>query len=149
VFLNANPETTPLALRANVEHNHAVHETVVIVTVETRKVPHVAARDRVTIDDLGYRDDGITHLTLRYGFQDNVNVPRALRAAAKHMEGETDLHAVSYFVSRINVEATRAPGMPRWRKRLFVAIARNAASPIEYFGLPDERTVTVSSDIEL
>jgi KUP system potassium uptake protein len=149
VFLNANPETTPLALRANVEHNHAVHETVVIVTVETLKVPHVSTRDRVTVDDLGYRDDGITHLTLRYGFQDNVNVPRALRAAAKHIETDVDLHAVSYFVSRINIETTRAPGMPRWRKRLFVAIARNAASPIEYFGLPDERTVTVSSTVEL
>jgi len=149
VFLNANPDTTPLALRANLEHNRAVHESVVIVTVNTLKVPHVPSRDRVTVDDLGYRDDGITHLTLRYGFQDNVNVPRALRAAAKHIEGDVDLHAVSYFVSRINIETTRAPGMPRWRKRLFVAIARNAASPIDYFGLPDERTVTVSSRIEL
>ena len=26
VFLNANPETTPLALRANVEHNHVLHD---------------------------------------------------------------------------------------------------------------------------
>jgi hypothetical protein len=26
VFLNANPKTTPLALRANVEHNHVLHE---------------------------------------------------------------------------------------------------------------------------
>jgi KUP system potassium uptake protein len=149
VFLNANPETTPLALRANLEHNRAVHETVVIVTVNMLKVPHVASRDRVTVDDLGYRDDGITHLTLRYGFQDRVNVPRALRAAAKHVEGEVDLQAVSYFVSRINIVPTKAPGMPRWRKRLFVAIARNAASPVTYFGLPDERTVTVSSRIEL
>jgi KUP system potassium uptake protein len=149
VFLNANPETTPLALRANVEHNRAVHESVVIVTVETMKVPHVHSRERVSVDDLGYRDDGITHLTLRYGFQDNVNVPRALRAAARHIEGDVDLSAVSYFVSRINIETTRAPGMPRWRKRLFVAIARNAASPVDYFALPDERTVTVSSTIEL
>jgi KUP system potassium uptake protein len=149
VFLNANPKTTPLALRANLEHNRAVHESVVIVTVNTMKVPHIHARDRVTVDDLGYQDDGITHLTLRYGFQDNVNVPRALRAAARHMEGEVDLSAVSYFVSRINIETTRAPGMSRWRKRLFVAIARNAASPVEYFGLPDERTVVVSSTVEL
>jgi KUP system potassium uptake protein len=149
VFLNANPKTTPLALRANLDHNYAVHQSVVIVTVNTLKVPHVHARDRVTVDDLGYRDDGITHLTLRYGFQDNVNVPRALRAAAKHIEGDLDLSAVSYFVSRINIETTRAPGMMRWRKHLFVAIARNAASPVDYFGLPDERTVVVSSTVEL
>jgi KUP system potassium uptake protein len=25
VFLNSNPKTTPLALRANVEHNHVLH----------------------------------------------------------------------------------------------------------------------------
>jgi len=67
VFLNANIETTPLALRANVEHNHTVHENVVIVSVQTLKVPHVPERDRVRIDDLGYRDDGINHVTAYYG----------------------------------------------------------------------------------
>jgi KUP system potassium uptake protein len=149
VFLNANPETTPLALRANVEHNHAVHETVLIVTVQTLKVPHVPARERVTVDDLGYRDDGITHLTLRYGFQDHVNVPRALRAAAKHMEGDVDFDAVSYFVSRIRLEPTKRPGMAMWRKRLFIAIARNAADPVAYYKLPDEQTVVMGSTIEL
>ena len=34
IFLDANPETTPLALRDNVEHNHVLHESVVIVSVE-------------------------------------------------------------------------------------------------------------------
>ena len=35
--------------------------------------------------------------------------------------------------------------MPAWRKRLFVAMARNAASPVEYFNLPPERVVTLGS----
>jgi KUP system potassium uptake protein len=39
--------------------------------------------------------------------------------------------------------------MARWRKRLFVAIARNAASPVAYFGLPDDRTVVVAAYVEL
>jgi KUP system potassium uptake protein len=38
---------------------------------------------------------------------------------------------------------TDAPGMPRWRKRLFMAVARNAGDPVAYFGLPDERTVAM------
>ena len=41
VFLNANPETTPLALRANVEHNHVLHECVLIVSLTTERVPYV------------------------------------------------------------------------------------------------------------
>ena len=39
VFLNANRETTPLALRANVEHNRIVHENVIIVCVADRAGP--------------------------------------------------------------------------------------------------------------
>jgi KUP system potassium uptake protein len=39
--------------------------------------------------------------------------------------------------------------MARWRKRLFVAMARNAASQAEYFRLPRDRTVILGSSIEL
>ena len=35
VFLNRGKETAPLAMRANVEHNHVLHEHVVILSVET------------------------------------------------------------------------------------------------------------------
>jgi KUP system potassium uptake protein len=149
VFLNANIETTPLALRANLEHNRSVHENVVIVSVQTLRVPHVPEEERVTVDDLGYRDDGLTHVTVRYGFQDTIDIPRTLRLAAARMESEVDLDAVSYFISRITIVPTDAPGMARWRKKLFTAIARNAANPVAYFGLPDDRTVVMGSHIEL
>jgi KUP system potassium uptake protein len=149
VFLNANIDTTPLALRANLEHNRAVHENVVIVSVQTLRVPHVPEEDRVTVDDLGYRDDGMTHLSVCYGFQDMIDIPRTLRLAAHRMESDVDLDAVSYFISRITIVATDAPGMARWRKKLFTLIARNAADPVPYFGLPDDRTVVMGSHIEL
>ena len=149
IFLDANPQTTPLALRANVEHNCVLHESVVIVTVVTLNVPHVDEEERVTVDDLGYRDDGITHLTASFGFQDDLDVPRTLRHAAKRLEREVDFEAVSYFLSRITIIAGDEPGMARWRKKLFTAIARNAASPVPYFHLPDERTIVMSAHIEL
>jgi KUP system potassium uptake protein len=37
--------------------------------------------------------------------------------------------------------------MKRWRKKLFVTMARNAASPIEAFCLPTERTVMMGSQV--
>jgi KUP system potassium uptake protein len=149
VFLNARIETTPLALRANVEHNHTVHESVVIVSVQTLSVPYVRADDRVTVDDLGYRDDGITHVTACFGYQDTIDIPHTLRLARDRFEGELDLDGASYFLSRITIVPTSAPGMRMWRKRLFVVIARNASDPVPYFGLPDDRTVVLGSNIEL
>jgi KUP system potassium uptake protein len=149
VFLNANLETTPLALRENLEHNLIVHACVVIISVEVLRVPHVPEAERVSVDDLGYRDDGITHLTARFGFQDMIDVPGTLRMAADQVEGDIDIARASYFLSRITILPTRAPGMAMWRKKLFVVIARNAANPVAYFGLPDDRTVVMASHIEL
>jgi KUP system potassium uptake protein len=150
VYLNARPETTPLAMRAGVEHTGALHATVVIISIETTKAPYVPESERLTIDDLGYEDDGITHLTARFGFQDSPNVPRLLALAHEiGLESDVDVEGAVYFLSQVSVTPTAAPGMRRWRKRLFVAMARNAASPVDYFHLPRERTVTLGSQIEL
>jgi KUP system potassium uptake protein len=148
VFLNASKETTPLAMRANVEHNNTLHRSAVILSIETLNVPHVPESDQVSIDDLGYKDDGISHVTARIGFQDRIDVPRILRdAVARGLEGDCEPSTASYFVSRMTLVATDAPGMARWRKRLFVAIARNAANPVVYYALPVERTVVMGSQI--
>jgi len=149
VYLNANADTTPLALRANLEHNDTVHETVVIVSIQTLNVPHVREAKRVVVDTLGDGSDGICRVTARFGFQDDIDVPALLRGSAGRLEGEIDLEAVSYFVSKMTIVPTRAPGMSRWRKRLFVAVARNAANPVGYFKLPDEHTVVMGAHIEL
>jgi KUP system potassium uptake protein len=149
VYLNANADTTPLALRENLRHNHAVHETVLIVSVQTVNVPHVQESKRLLVDELGYKDDGICRISARFGFQDDIDVPEVLRRSVEQMEGDVDLDTASYFISRTTVVPTSAPGMRRWRKRLFVAVLRNAANPVRYFKLPDDRTVVMGAHIEL
>ena len=148
VFLNATKDNTPLAMRANVEHNHTLHRSVVIMSIDTQRVPNVPEADQVSIDDLGYRDDGISHVTARVGFQDDIVVPRLLQLAAERgLERDCDVATASYFLSRMTLVATDAPGMSSWRKRLFVAVARNASDPVAYFGLPDERTVAMGRHV--
>ncbi|WIB11796.1 potassium transporter Kup [Curtobacterium sp. MCPF17_052] len=81
VFPHPNKETTPLALRANVEHNGVVHQRVIIVSVLTANVPHVALEEAFRRDELGYDDDGIDHITITFGFSDDQDLPAAMRAA--------------------------------------------------------------------
>jgi KUP system potassium uptake protein len=151
IFLNANIETTPLALRANVEHNHTLHKTVVILSIVVAKVPHIPEAERLVFDDLGHTDDGVIHLTARLGFQDEPDVPRILRqAAARPDAGEIagiDTDSVSYFLSRIAIVRTDAKGMQAWRKRLFLTVAHNAASPVDYFRLPADRSVIMGAHV--
>jgi KUP system potassium uptake protein len=149
VYFNANADSTPLALRENLRHNETIHETVVIVSVHTINVPHVQESKRLVVDELGYKDDGICRITARYGFQDDIDVPSVLHASAERIEGDVRLDTASYFISKTTIVPTAAPGMSRWRKRLFVAVSRNAANPVMYFKLPDERTVVLGTHIEL
>ena len=151
VFLSANPTKTPLALRANVEHNHVLHERVIIVSLETARVPHIAEAKRLRADHLGHPADGITVLMARFGFQDEPNVPATLRLAAERnlLEGTLDVDQASYFLSQITIVPTDAPGMSSWRKRLFLTMAHNAAHPAAYFRLPDDRTITIGERIDV
>jgi len=149
IYLNANRDTAPLALRANLEHNEIVHASVVIVSIETLTVPYVQPSKRIKVDDLGYADDGLCHITLRFGFQDDIDVPAELRRALEQIEGKVDLDEASYFISKITIVATREKGMRMWRKKLFVAVARNASNPVQYFKLPDDHTVVMGGLVEL
>jgi KUP system potassium uptake protein len=151
VFLTSNPKTAPLALRANVQHNHVLHERVIIVSIETARVPHVTVAKRLRDHHLGHPADGITVLTVRFGFQDAPNVPQTLRLAVERnlLEGTLDIDRACYFLSQITIVPTDAPGMSTWRKRLFLAMAHNADNPAAYFRLPDDRTVTIGERIGL
>jgi KUP system potassium uptake protein len=150
VFLNRGKRSAPLAMRANVEHNHILHEHVVILSIETLPVPHVPAAERIAIDDLGYADDGITHVGARFGYMDEPNVPAVLRlAVAAGLECPLEVDDASYFLSTIKLVTGDAPGMSRWRKHLFVATSQITADAAEYFGLPRERTVIMGSRIEV
>ncbi|WP_371688557.1 hypothetical protein [Micromonospora sp. KC207] len=148
MFPHPNKETTPLALRANVAHNHVRHEKIVIVTGHTENVPHIPWDERLTIDDLGDADDGIIHITAVFGFHDPTDFPEVLRRCATHPLAEgIDSYQVSYFVSRITLRCTRTPGMATWRKRLFIALAHNAASHAEFLHLPEELTIVLSAEV--
>ncbi|MBA2523849.1 MAG: KUP/HAK/KT family potassium transporter, partial [Solirubrobacterales bacterium] len=68
VFLSRGEGRAPLAMRANVEHNHALHESTVLLTLETTSSPRSDPDERISVADLGFSDDGISHVTARLGY---------------------------------------------------------------------------------
>ncbi|HZE06450.1 MAG TPA: KUP/HAK/KT family potassium transporter [Solirubrobacteraceae bacterium] len=151
VFLNPGKATTPLALRAQVEHNHAFHDKVVIVSLDPVGIPRVDRKDRFVSELLGKGLFKVVHLTIHVGYHDSWNVPAALVEARKRgfLDRNLDLEHASYFVSRMTITPSDAPGLARWRKQLFIGMARNATSPIDAFGLPGARTVMTGSQVAI
>ncbi len=105
VFLNPNKDTTPLALRAEVEHTHVLHEKVVIVSVDTVSIPHVDTFDQFAVERMGRGLFKVFHVTMRVGYHDRLNIPGLLKLARMRglLERNLDLEHTSYFVSRITI----------------------------------------------
>jgi KUP system potassium uptake protein len=159
VFPHPTKETTPLALRANVDFNKVLHEHVVLISVQPQNVPYVSEDERLEVDPLTYADDGIVHVFARFGFQDDQDLPAVLRQAVGMSEElDFDPDDALYFLSRLSILQRPKTGrqtpegqrpMWRWRKRLFIAMAHNAANPATSFHLPEHRTILVGADLEL
>lgn len=150
VFLNRGIETAPLAMRANVKYNRMLHEHVVVLSLETATVPRVADGARLAVDDLGYRDDGIIHVTATYGYMDRPDVPAALALLdSARTEGPLDLAGATYFLSKVDLVMGKKPSMAPWRTRLFIGTSYITSDAAAYFRLPLDRTVILGSRIEV
>ncbi|MFL5908295.1 MAG: potassium transporter Kup [Solirubrobacterales bacterium] len=149
IFMNRGKETAPLSMLECVEYLHSLHEHSVILSLDTLPVPRVPRSQRLEIDDLGFRDDGITFVRAKYGYFEKFDVPAIVRQLAESkVEMSLEPHEASYFLSKVELRPSKKPGMSQWRKRLFLATAVISAEPADYFRLPRTRTVFLGSQIE-
>ncbi|MDB4933352.1 MAG: Kup system potassium uptake protein [Labilithrix sp.] len=143
VFMASSAVGTPPALLHHFKHNQALHERLVLLTVESVPIPEVAPGDRLTVVDKG---NGVTHVTARYGFMEQPNIPKTL-AACPSLTLEP--MRTSYYLGRETLLTTGTSKMARWRKWLFAFISRNARPATAYFGLPANRVVELGMQIDL
>ena len=156
VFMNRGKETAPLSMRACVDHLHALQEQVIVLSLETLPTPRIAQADRLEIDNLGYKDDGITFVRAKHGYAEHYDVPALVRQIAEAgVESPVDAREASFYLSRVELTLSRVertpgdnPGMSQWRKRLFLVTALISAEPADYFELPRDRTITLGAEIK-
>ncbi len=144
VYLAGNPRGTPHALLHNLEHNHALHASVVIYTASFVRRPYVRDGDRLEIDRL--RED-IHRVVAHYGFMESPDVPRDLAEADRRTGIGLDLERVTYFVGEQLVTPDERFGMSGWRSRLYAAMSRNEERTFEYFNLPAARVFEVGTQV--
>ena len=150
VYLGHHTGNAPMALHATLDQLHELHEHVVVVTVKTTNAAHVPESSRITFDELGHPDDGISHLTLKFGYKDIPNVPHALELArSKSPELDFNPYTATYFTSVTQPTIVHNRRMAKWRKQLYLFLDRNADNHSQYFRLPIDHTVEMRSFLEL
>jgi KUP system potassium uptake protein len=139
VFMSANEGMVPTALLNNLEHNHILHEQVIILTTVTERVPHVPPQRQVAIERLRL---GFVAVRVHYGYQDEPDVPAALHAAKQHGL-QIDLDHTSYYVNHVTLIPTGETEMAGWRTRLFTLLYQNSTPAARWFRIPPDRVFEV------
>jgi KUP system potassium uptake protein len=107
-----------------------------------------------------------------YGFMETPDVPQMLQslrlADGNGREIRVEAMTTSFYLGRetlIPIDRRKRPGaaarppssgesgphksvMPRWRKKLFIFMTRNAQSATAFFGLPPNRVVELGAQIQ-
>lgn len=143
VFLTSDPAFAPTALLHNLKHNKVLHEKNVILTVETAQTPRVDVSERVRMTPISEK---FLQVTLKFGFMETPNVPKAL-AIARKLGWQFDIMSTSFFVSRRSLKASAQSGMPLWQDYLFIALSRSANDATDYFQIPTGRVVEVGTQV--
>ena len=143
VFLTSDPEFAPTSLLHNLKHNKVLHEKNVILTIVTADTPRVPQEDRVTISPVS---EHFSTVTLKFGYMEQPNIPRALAIARKH-GWSFDIMSTSFFLSRRSLRPSPQSGMPRWQDRLFIVLARSASDATDFFQIPTGRVVEVGTQV--
>jgi KUP system potassium uptake protein len=145
VFLSADPQFAPTALLHSLKHYKVLHEKNVILTIETADTPRVDPAERVRIEPVG---ETFSRVTLRFGFMESPNVPKAL-AIARRLGWQFDIMSTSFFLSRRSLRPAAQSDMPRWQDRLFIALTRAANDATSYFQIPTGRVVEVGTQVTI
>ncbi len=145
VFLTSDPKSAPTALLHSLKHYKVLHERNIILSVETTHTPRVEPAKRVRMEPVGAT---FMRITLRFGYMETPNIPRAL-AIARKLGLQFDIMSTSFFLSRRALRRAPRSEMPYWQDRLFITLARSANDATDYFQIPTDRVVEVGTQVSI
>src|SRR4051794_29243592 len=145
VFLTSDPTSAPTALLHSLKHYKVLHEKNVILTIETAPTPRIDPGERVRLEQISAT---FSKVTLRFGFMESPNVPKAL-AIARKLGWQFDIMSTSFFLSRRALKPAAHSGMPRWQDHLFISLSRTANDATDYFQIPSGRVVEVGTQVTI
>ena len=145
VYLTAFSGNAPNCLLHNLKHNEVLHEHVVLLTVEVPDEPYVAAGPARRRSSISARAcTGSCCATASWSSPTcRATSPSWPTGRAVRSDAHLLLHRPQQLRRR------RRPLLPRWQQKLFLVLARFAASAGDFFGLPANRVVELGSRIEI
>ncbi|MFM8315223.1 MAG: KUP/HAK/KT family potassium transporter, partial [Deltaproteobacteria bacterium] len=127
------------------EHNHILHERIIVMTMTTLEVPQVPKKDRVQVDEVV---PGFFRVIAQYGFMESPNVPELLKNC-EELGLIVNLEQTTFFLGRETLIASNRTEMPRWQEKIFAFMAQNAQRATDYFKIPSDRAIEIGTVVDM
>jgi KUP system potassium uptake protein len=145
IILTAVEDMVPMALLQAVERTQTLPQRLVLLTVRSLPVPHVADSDAIEIRKY---EEGCYGVTAKHGFMEEPSVPHYL-ALCTRKGLELDPNQVYFYLSRMTIVTTGHTPLAPWRKRLFAFMYHHARPETASFKIPPNRVIELGRLIEL
>lgn len=150
VFLASNSNGVPPVVMRMVKRFHALHKTVILLTVTSENVPYCCPdgedQNRVDVEDLG---QGFYRVIVRYGFMEIPNIPKVMEKAFQKLDLYYWARDILYVLGHETFVEHNRGSMPKMQQTIFAFLSRNARNATDYFGLPSEQVIELGTQIDL
>ncbi|WP_374028659.1 potassium transporter Kup [Bdellovibrio bacteriovorus] len=151
IYMTGDPWGVPVPLLHNLKHNKVLHQRVAILTIQTREVPFVSKKERISIQEV---IPNMYRILAYYGFMETPKMKHILEAC-RERDINFNVNETTFVLGRETIIAdkgpqrTDEPGMQHWRERLFAVMSKNAQRPTAFFRIPPNQVIEVGIQVEI
>ena len=146
IFLTRTNRDVPVFMLWHLQHNRALHEELMVLTVNTASAPWTEPSKRLSAQQLApnfWRSEAV------FGFMERPDIPALLATAKSHGCG-IDLSDVTYYIGHISVmRRDDGKGLPWWQEAFYAAMERNSCHLADVLRLPPDLTVEIGRRVAI
>jgi KUP system potassium uptake protein len=141
IYLSASALKVPQALIAQIQNLHSCPKDILIVSVIQGDVPIVTAKPI-----LKEVNDRVKQLYVWVGFKQDVNIQKTI---SEHVMTSAEEAECTYYLADRKFLESSEGSLRGVTEKLFGMLHRNSATASTYFGLPESRVITLSTQMHL
>jgi KUP system potassium uptake protein len=141
IYLSASALKVPQALIAQINNLHSCPKDILIVSVIQGDVPVVTAKP--ILKDV---NDRVKQLYVWVGFKQDVNIQKSI---IDHVMSAAEEGECTYYLADRKFLETSKGSLKGITDKVFGILHRNSATASSYFGLPEDRVITLGTQMDL
>jgi KUP system potassium uptake protein len=141
IYLSASAMKVPQALIAQINNLHSCPKEILIVSIIQGDVPIVTGKPILNVVH-----DRVKQLYVWVGFKQDVNIQQSIIDHV--MTAEEEGECTYYLADRKFLQSSKG-SLRGMTEKVFGILHRNSATASTYFGLPENRVITLSTQMDL